>query len=322
MIKTPLSTVIGGAFWTPGCTVISGNTPTFDQQIQKLFSNGEQGFVYDPNDLSTMFQNAVGTIPVTAAGQPVGLVLDKSGRSNHAYQTTSAARPILQQTPIFGNELFVNGDFATNDFAGWAHPDSAPSATTVANQQVTMTAAAGSTLARLRQSLSVTAGEYVVSLDVKSITGTPQLYLSMGNTASGDATYGEITCNRLGKYEQKITVAAGTLGLAFTAASINGGSIVIDDISVKRVTGYHTDQNYIDYDNVDDKLITNLPAQLTGCTVIRSVPNVGTKILTNQTIPTTYNDNTDHYGLIVVNRTLTPSETSAITSEFNKRAGV
>lgn len=46
--------------------------------VQALFANGEQGFFYDPNDLSTMFQDAAGTVPVTAAGQPVGLILDKS----------------------------------------------------------------------------------------------------------------------------------------------------------------------------------------------------------------------------------------------------
>ena len=102
MIKTPLSTVLGGAFWTPGCTVIGGNTSTFDQQIQKLFANGEQGFFYDPNDLSTMFQDAAGTIPVTAVGQPVGLMLDKSGRNNHAFQTVSASRPILQRNATTG----------------------------------------------------------------------------------------------------------------------------------------------------------------------------------------------------------------------------
>lgn len=102
MIKTPLSTVIGGAFWTPGATVIGGNTPTFDQQIQKLFANGEQGFFYDPNDLSTMFQDAAGTVPVTGTGQLVGLIRDKSGRNNHAYQTTSAARPILRQNATTG----------------------------------------------------------------------------------------------------------------------------------------------------------------------------------------------------------------------------
>ena len=180
MIRTPLSTVVGGAFWTPGATVIGGTSKkTFDQLIQSIFANNEQGFFYDPNDLSTMFQDAAGTIPVTAAGQPVGLIRDKSGRNNHAYQTASLARPILRDNP-----------------------------------------------------------------------------------------------------------------------------------------------KHIDFDLVYDKLITNLPAQLTGCTVIRSVPNVGTHILTNQTIPTTYKDDTDHCGLLVINRALTTSETSAITDEFNKRAGV
>src|SRR5690606_8681809 len=78
MIKTPLSTALGGASWTSGCTVIGGSTSTFDQQIHKLFANGEQGFFYDPSDLCTMYQDAAGTVPVTAVGQLVGLMLDKS----------------------------------------------------------------------------------------------------------------------------------------------------------------------------------------------------------------------------------------------------
>ena len=152
---------------------------SFETSVRNLFANNEQGFFYDPSDLSTMYQDAAGTIPVTAAGQPVGLMKDKSERGNHAYQTTSVARPILQNTP-----------------------------------------------------------------------------------------------------------------------------------------------HRIDFGAVFDKLITKLSAQLTGCTVIRSVPNVGTQILTGQTIHATSVDKKDHCSLIVINRALTPSETSAITSEFNKRAGV
>lgn len=102
MIKTPLSTVIGGAFWTPGATVINGAKLSFEIVMKKLFANGEQGFWYDPNDLSTMYQDAAGTVPVTSAGQPVGLVRDKSGRNNHARQTTSASRPILRQNASTG----------------------------------------------------------------------------------------------------------------------------------------------------------------------------------------------------------------------------
>lgn len=67
-----------------------------------LFAAGEQGGWYDPSDMSTLFQDAAGTIPVTAAGQPVGRVLDKSGRGNHASQATATSRPILQ----FANGLW------------------------------------------------------------------------------------------------------------------------------------------------------------------------------------------------------------------------
>lgn len=72
------------------------------QAITQLFANNEQGFAFDFNDLSTMYQDAAGTIPVTGVGQPVGKVLDKSGRGNHATQSTSAKRPILQKNATTG----------------------------------------------------------------------------------------------------------------------------------------------------------------------------------------------------------------------------
>ena len=70
---------------------------TIAQKVAALFSAGEQGVWYDPSDFSTMFQDAAGTTPVTAVGQPVGRILDKSGRGNHATQATAASRPVLQQ---------------------------------------------------------------------------------------------------------------------------------------------------------------------------------------------------------------------------------
>ena len=45
---------------------------------------------------ATLFQDAAGTIPVTAVEQPVGLILDKSGRGNHASQPTTTARAVLR----------------------------------------------------------------------------------------------------------------------------------------------------------------------------------------------------------------------------------
>ncbi|MEQ3620580.1 MAG: hypothetical protein ABNH42_04475 [Marinobacter sp.] len=62
----------------------------------KLFSGGEQGAWYDPSDTSTLFQDSAGTIPVTADGDPVGLIMDKSGNDNHASQNTGLAKPIYR----------------------------------------------------------------------------------------------------------------------------------------------------------------------------------------------------------------------------------
>lgn len=68
---------------------------TPEEEILSLFAAGEQGVWYDPADFSTLFQDAAGTIPVTALEQPVGRMLDKSGRGNHATQATAAARPVV-----------------------------------------------------------------------------------------------------------------------------------------------------------------------------------------------------------------------------------
>jgi hypothetical protein len=61
-----------------------------------LFSSGTMGVWFDPSDFSTMFQDSAGTTPVTAVGQPVGKILDKSGNNKHATQSVSGSRPILQ----------------------------------------------------------------------------------------------------------------------------------------------------------------------------------------------------------------------------------
>lgn len=68
--------------------------------IAQLFGNGEQGAMYIPQPQvlgqQVLYQDAAGTVPVTADGDPVGLMLDLSGNGNHASQETSAARPIYR----------------------------------------------------------------------------------------------------------------------------------------------------------------------------------------------------------------------------------
>jgi len=62
----------------------------------QIFLSGVLGVWFDPSDLSTLFQDAAGTIPVTADGDPVGLMLDKSGNGYHASQSVSGARPVYR----------------------------------------------------------------------------------------------------------------------------------------------------------------------------------------------------------------------------------
>lgn len=59
-----------------------------------LFAAGAGGAWYDWSDLSTLFQDAARTVPVTASGQTVGGVTDKSGFGFHLSQATAAARPV------------------------------------------------------------------------------------------------------------------------------------------------------------------------------------------------------------------------------------
>lgn len=191
---------------------------------RSLFAAGEQGIWLDPSDFSTLFQDAAGTTPVTALGQPVGLMLDK--------RLGLALRP----------ENIVNGDFSAGS-TGWTNPDTAPSVTTFSGGAATLTAAAGGQLARLRQSLTLPAGTYLVSVNVVAVTGTPaDGTLAIGNALSGDLTYGSIDCRTVGLKTRLVHISGPTLGLAFTTSSASGAVIVIDNVSVKLLAGNHAYQ--------------------------------------------------------------------------------
>ncbi len=76
-----------------------------------LFAASEPGLWYDFGDLSTLFQDTAGTTPVTAAGQSVARINDKSGRGNHATQATAAQRPQYQ---VYSKPV-LNGDFVDDN---------------------------------------------------------------------------------------------------------------------------------------------------------------------------------------------------------------
>lgn len=61
-----------------------------------IFTGAVDGVWYDPSNKASLFQDAAGTIPVTADGDPVGRMLDLSGNGFHASQTIAGNRPIYK----------------------------------------------------------------------------------------------------------------------------------------------------------------------------------------------------------------------------------
>lgn len=61
-----------------------------------LFGGAEAGAWYDPSDLSTLWQDTAGTTAVTADGQSVARIDDKSGNGRHLTQSTSGKRPLYK----------------------------------------------------------------------------------------------------------------------------------------------------------------------------------------------------------------------------------
>ncbi len=81
---------------------------------ERLFASGEQGAWYDFSDLTTMFQDIAMTIPVTTFDSRIAIILDKSGRGNHASQETPANRPWLRANgPVWYLEFDGTDDFFT-----------------------------------------------------------------------------------------------------------------------------------------------------------------------------------------------------------------
>lgn len=69
--------------------------------MRGLFYGGEQGAWYDPSDMATLFQDAEGTIPVTASGDPVGLMLDKSQGLRRGLELVDANIGALGDTYVY-----------------------------------------------------------------------------------------------------------------------------------------------------------------------------------------------------------------------------
>lgn len=215
-----------------------------------LFANGEQGLWYDPSDLTTLFQDSAGTTPVTATGQPVGLILDKS---------KGLAK---------GDELVVNG--AGEDVTGWIAQGGATSITSVSSE---FEAATGSSGGYFRSFATVVGKTYYVEGRLRVGTASnARLVITRGSTAAGALVAGtnSITSGTM----QNATFVFTALDTTSTVYLRNegAGTAYYDNISVRELPGNHATQatvaarptyrnvgglHYLEFDGVDDFLVTS-----------------------------------------------------------------
>ena len=224
------------------------------QIISQLFANNEQGFAFDFNDLSSMYQDAAGTIPVTGAGQPVGLVLDKS-------------------KGLVGPELVTNGTFNT-DTTGWSSaPSFASTASAVGGvMQVTAQAVYG----RQIIPISVTVGKtYLLTGSIRAVSGTAALGFAFANGSTYKAPANEtLTTSTTFVAVSRTVVAWDSTIYVFAGNQTNGQVAEFDNISVRELPGNHATQStsakrpllqqnattgayYLAFDGVDDSLQTS-----------------------------------------------------------------
>jgi hypothetical protein len=287
---------------------------TLAAQIAAMYAAGEQGFVDDPTLLASLLQDMAGTSPVTAGGQPVGLRLD--------------ARLGLLKGP----------ELVSKQQADWSL-SSGEGVFSVVNGRITLTGtAAGSNQPFISTAIATVPGKrYTVLYDLVSITGGANRYLKIGLTPGTSSQYVDLINVQapIGP-GNTVSFVAGATTAYLNIATYQTQTIVWDNISIREQPGsaavqgtaparplYQASPARLVFDGVDDAHVTTFAASLgSNCTVVRSVPGVGTTILTGQTIGATYTNTVTHSGLIVINRPLTASETALVTRWGNQRAGV
>lgn len=216
-----------------------------------LFTAGQPGVWYDPSDITTLFQT--NATPVTAAGQSVGVMLDKS----------------QGLTP--GPQLVTNGTFEVNT-DGWSTVNGAVISAVGGKMQVLNNTAANG---NAYQAITTVVGKtYLLTGQISDVTGgiSPRIMAGTGISA-GDLVSSQYSGS--GTFNVRaVFVATGTTTWvnAIMNTTTSGVYASFDDISVQEIPGNHATQTtsglrpiyqidgtgrpYLLFDGVDDFLIT------------------------------------------------------------------
>lgn len=211
----------------------AGTPPEPSFSPDDLFAAGEQGAWYDPSDLSTLFQDSAGMAPVTADGQPVGLMLDKS------------------QGLVLGPELVVSGGF--DSATGWT----LGAGFTISGSALNINASSGNAQ---NSFLGMAGIGYELTVDIASISGG-SISVNIANSGHQISTPGVKTFKCVGPANNFL----------FILVSTGSPIAVVNSVSVKEIAGNHASQanaaacplyktsgglHWLQFDGVDDFLRT------------------------------------------------------------------
>jgi hypothetical protein len=190
----------------------------------QLFAAGEPGGWWDPSDISTLFQDSAGTVPVTASGQPVGRINDKSGRGNHLVQVTSFSRPFYV---VAGALRYLEFDGANHWMVSVANLNM--STTDALTAWIGVTKMADKTFHQMQFELSANLGNNVGSFYLNHPDANAPFYefLSRGNVTNFN-----------------VTVATAAVGMSTNV--ITGQADISSDINIARSNGVQTASNTFD----------------------------------------------------------------------------
>jgi len=250
-----------------------------------LFSASEPGAWYDPSDMSTLFQDSAGTVPVTAVEQPVGRILDKSGRGNHASMATTTKRPVYSRrvnlhtfnTNTFADAALLksgNGllPVVTPNYA--AAPDGSITAVRLQLNSVDTSGTAYSLVAGNISGGGQIAAAYRTSIWMRATTGTATVGLIGTGTVvvfqSLNTTWREVSINETGfagsPWALRISSAANATTAGPQDILVWHPSLTLETdahLPYQRVTtasDYDADPSkfpaYLRFDGVDDALQT------------------------------------------------------------------
>ena len=222
---------------------------------RSLFASGEQGIWLDPSDFSTLFQDAAGTTPVTALGQPVGLALDKRLGLVLSANDFPVTTTTLTGWTVGANVTGVSSDGTGITFTGggdiqfastnWLRPTSSAAITRYAF--------------------------YEIKIKARHISGAGDLQVGISynkmRTITAASNGGVLT-----EYTVRGFADSAAWSSAFSVGAIAGGTWYIEDIRTYPIFGNHAYQTtsasrptlqqdsnglyYLSFDGTDDGMAT------------------------------------------------------------------